>query len=176
MLKWLLADLLFIAPYSPGGARKQRHSAQPSLSADRKDHATAEENVMSLHDSNLVIKMATDWKLIRRLVNSALDACESLDTLKIREQEHGVHLTGHGSPVSSVFDALQSAHVFPESVRYALIRARGHLGDAPPFVQPISRVLQQVGAVCAELVGAEQLTTPVKGIDPRGRALGCGGD
>ena len=40
------------------------------------------------------------------------------------------------------------------------------LDDSAPFVQPVSRVLQQVGSLAAELVGAQQLQVPVKGIDP----------
>jgi len=74
--------------------------------------------------------------------------------------------TGDGQVAGSVWDALQSAHTFPENVRYMVIRGRGQLGDSAPFVQPVSRVLQQVGALAAELVSAQHLQTPVKGIDP----------
>lgn len=111
--------------------------------------------------------MATDWKLVRRLVNSALDACEALDQLEIKDDERSASIpTVDGQVAGSVWDALQSAHIFPENVRYMVIRGRGQLGDSAPFVPPISRMLQQVGSLAAELVGSEQLQVPVKGIDP----------
>lgn len=111
--------------------------------------------------------MATDWKLVRRLVNSALDACEALDQLEITDDERSARIrTTDGQMAGSVWDALQSAHIFPENVRYMVIRGRGQLGDSAPFVQPVSRVLQQVGSLAAELVGSQQLQVPVKGIDP----------
>lgn len=110
--------------------------------------------------------MATNWQLIRRLVDSALDACESLDRLEITDNERSVLSTVDGKSAATVWDALQSAITFPENVRYTVIRGRGQLCDAAPFVQPLSRVLQQVGALVAELVGAQQLQAPVKGADP----------
>lgn len=110
--------------------------------------------------------MATDWKLVRRLLNSALDACEALDQLKITDAERGASIrTADGEVAGSISDVLESAHIFPENVRYMVIRGRGQLGDSAPFVQPVSRVLQQVGALAAELVGSQKLQVPIKGID-----------
>src|SRR5690606_40708244 len=111
--------------------------------------------------------MTTDWQLVRRLLNSALDACEALDRLEITDDERGVVMpTADGACAASVWDALQSAHIAPENMRYSVIRGRGQLGDAALFVQPVSRVLLQVGALAAELIGAQQLRAPVKGLDP----------
>lgn|SRR5690554_6775904 len=111
--------------------------------------------------------MATDWKLVRRLVSSALDACEALDQLGITDDERSATIrTVDGQEAGTVWDALQSAHTAPENVRYMVIRGRGQLGDSAPFVQPVSRVLYQVGSLAAELVGAQQLQAPIKGIDP----------
>lgn len=111
--------------------------------------------------------MATDWKLVRRLVNSALDACEALDHLEITDDERSTAVrAANGQTAGTVWDALQSAHIFPENVRYMVIRGRGQLGDSAPFVQPVSRVLQQTGLLAAELVGSQQLQVPIKGIDP----------
>lgn len=111
--------------------------------------------------------MATDWKLVRRLVNSALDACEALDQLEIMDEERSATIrTVGGQEAGTVWDALQSAHTAPENVRYMVIRGRGQLGDSVPFVQPVSRVLQQVGSLAAELVGAQQLRVPIEGLDP----------
>lgn len=111
--------------------------------------------------------MATDWKLVRRLINAALDACEALDQQEITDDERSVTIrTVGGQQAGTVWDALQSAHTAPENVRYMVIRGRGQLGDSAPFVQPVSRVLYQVGALAAELVGAQRLQAPIKGIDP----------
>lgn len=111
--------------------------------------------------------MATDWKLLRRLVNSALDACEALDQLEITDDERSTAVrAANGQTAGTVWDALQSAHFFPENVRYMVIRGREQLGDSAPFVQPVSRVLQQTGLLAAELVGSQQLQVPIKGIDP----------
>jgi hypothetical protein len=111
--------------------------------------------------------MATDWKLLHRLVNSALDACEALDQLEITDDERSTAVrAANGQTAGTVWDALQSAHIFPENVRYMVIRGREQLGDSAPFVQPVSRVLQQTGLLAAELVGSQQLQVPIKGIDP----------
>lgn len=111
--------------------------------------------------------MATDWTLIRRLVNSALDACEAIDRLEIKDEERCAPLrTVDGQEAGSVWDLLQSAYIAPENARYTIIRGRGQLGCAAPFVQPVSRVLQQVGSLAGELVGAQQLQTPVAGLEP----------
>src|SRR5690554_6311729 len=111
--------------------------------------------------------MATDWKLVRRLINAALDACEALDQQEITDDERSVAIrTVGGQQAGTVWDAFQSAHTAPENVRYMVIRGRGQLGDSAPFVQPVSRVLYQVGSLAAELVGAQQLQAPIKGIDP----------
>ena len=111
--------------------------------------------------------MSTDWQLIRKLVNSTLDACEAIDRMNICDQERAVlmgDIAGEQRP--TVWDGLQSAYIAPENLRYSVIRGRGQLDDATPFVQPVSRVLQQMGMLAAELVGAEQLHTPLKGLDP----------
>lgn len=107
--------------------------------------------------------MTTDWQLIRKLVNSTLDACEAIDRMDISDQERAVLMGGiAGEQGPTVWDGLQSA----ENLRYSVIRGRGQLDDAAPFVQPVSRVLQQMGMLAAELVGAEQLHIPLKGLDP----------
>jgi hypothetical protein len=111
--------------------------------------------------------MATDWKLVRRLVNSAIDACEALDQLDVKCEERGIKTrTAEGVETQPiVWDWLQSAHVYPENVRYQVIRGRGELNDAAPYVEPISRIIQQVGELASELVGAQELHTPLKQSD-----------
>jgi len=113
--------------------------------------------------------MSTDWQLIRNLINSTLDACEAIDQMNISDQERVVLMGGvAGEQGPTVWDGLQSAYIAPENLRYSVIRGRGQLDDAAPFVQAVSRVLQQIGMLAAELEGAEQLHTPLKGLDPYG--------
>lgn len=111
--------------------------------------------------------MSTDWQLIRKLINSTLDACEAIDRMDISDQERAVLMGGiAGEQGPTVWDGLQSAYIAPENLRYSVIRGRGRLDDVSPFIQPVSRILQQMGLLAAELVGAEQLQTPLKGLDP----------
>ncbi len=87
--------------------------------------------------------------------------------MNVSDQERAVLMGGiAGEQGPTVWDGLQSAYIAPENLRYSVIRGRGQLDDAAPFVQPVSRVLQQMGMLAAELVGAEQLHIPLKGLDP----------
>jgi hypothetical protein len=97
--------------------------------------------------------MATDWELIRELMAATIDACEATERLGVRETDRPL-LTGTGA---NVFDVMTSAWTYPENVRYAVVRARHELSDDAPYRPELARVLTEVGAVCAELVGAQRL-------------------
>ena len=110
--------------------------------------------------------MATDWTLIRKLTNAAIDACEALDELGMSQEEQMAPLRIDGEATGPrIWDSLHGAHFAPENARYAIIRARAQLGEPAPFVDPLSRILQRVGEMAAELVGVEQLEVPVEGAD-----------
>lgn len=102
----------------------------------------------------------TDWHLVRELVTSAIDACEQVEKLRLSEVDRMLP-TGIGDV--SVWDVLQSAWIYPENSRSVIARARDRLGEAPAYRLELARVLEQVGSVAAELVGAERLDEPVPG-------------
>lgn len=61
-------------------------------------------------------------------------------------------VTGTGA---NVFDVMTSALTYPENMRYAVVQARHELRDDAPHRPELARVLTEMGAVCAEMVGAE---------------------
>ena len=107
--------------------------------------------------------MATDWSLVRELMNAAIDACEAAERLGLREADRGLR-TSSGA---TVWDVMTSAWTYPENVRYAVIRARHDVGDDAPYRPELARPIVAAAAVCAELVGATKLdSTP----DPKTRS------
>ena len=97
--------------------------------------------------------MPTDWSLVRELMNAAIDACEAAERLELREADRGIR-TGTGA---TVWDVMTSAWTYPESVRYAVIRARHDVGDDAPYRPELARPIAAAAEVCAELVGATKL-------------------
>ncbi|MGF6634791.1 hypothetical protein [Paraburkholderia sp. MM6662-R1] len=97
--------------------------------------------------------METDWKLIRDVINSAIDSCESLEQAGYAEQHRGRTVEVNGQRVS-VQDFLVSAWTLPENARYEVIRQRHEQGLDQPYVPESARILTAVIAACAELIGA----------------------
>lgn len=111
--------------------------------------------------------MATDWALIREIMTAAIDACEASEHLGLSEEDRSLP-TGTDGVV--VWDVWTSAWTYPENLRYSVIRARHRLGDDAPYRPELARVLREVGAVCAELVGAKRLDAPL-GADGRAGSI-----
>ncbi|MEM9214171.1 MAG: hypothetical protein AAGD25_07455 [Cyanobacteria bacterium P01_F01_bin.150] len=109
--------------------------------------------------------MATDWNLIRTLINSAIDACELAENLGPLEPLRGATTRVNGMAVT-VYDFLQSAHVYPENLKYSVIRARHLNSEDKPYTPELARILLNIGALCAELVDCNQLTNSVTGVNP----------
>lgn len=96
----------------------------------------------------------TDWQLVRDLLAAAVDACEATERLGLTDEDRALP-TGTG-PVA-VGDVLASAWTYPEHVRYAVVRARHALGADAPYPSELARAVREVGALCAELVGAGEV-------------------
>lgn len=111
------------------------------------------------------VAIATDWALVRELMNTAIDACEAAERLQLSEGDRSLP-TGTDRVV--VWEVLTSAWTYPENLQYAVIRARHRLEDDVPYRLEFARVLRQVGAVCGELVGASRLDESV----PAGGRIG----
>ena len=95
--------------------------------------------------------MKTDWQLVRELMNSVIDACEAVENLDLTPNDHDTPLAT--SP-ANVWDALQSSHIYPENVRYEIIRVRHDMENDKDFTPESARALVNAAKVCAELVGA----------------------
>jgi hypothetical protein len=67
--------------------------------------------------------MKTDWRLIREVLNAAIDNCERLEQAGYAEEHRNRSVQINGQPVS-VRDFLISAWTLPENARYEVIRAR----------------------------------------------------
>jgi hypothetical protein len=102
--------------------------------------------------------MSTDWKLVRELMNSAIDACEAVEKLDITSEERETPLEGSQA---TVWDALQSSWIYPENVQYAVIGARHQGGNEKHYTPEAARALVNAAKVCAELIEADQ-TPPIQ--------------
>ncbi|HTH60252.1 MAG TPA: hypothetical protein VL689_08855 [Paraburkholderia sp.] len=96
--------------------------------------------------------MATDWSLIRDVLNAAIDSCEALELAGYAEEHRGRTVAVNGQQVS-LQDFLVSAWTLPESVRYTVIRQRHEEGIDSPYVPEAARILVAVTAACAEIIG-----------------------
>jgi hypothetical protein len=97
--------------------------------------------------------MSTDWDLVRKMMSSAIDSCERLEHLGVTENDRGRTGLNNGATVS-IFDVLTSAWIYPETLRYKIIRQRNQTGNDQPYVPETARVLTNVAQACAELIGA----------------------
>ena len=109
--------------------------------------------------------MNTDWKLIRGVMNSVLDACEQLEATGATESDRGAS-TRIGDADVTVWEFLQSAWIMPENYSYMAVRLRHDLKEDKPFTPELARVLQRTAVFCSELIGAQRLDDQVGAINP----------
>ncbi|CAN2533450.1 hypothetical+protein [Methylocapsa aurea] len=99
--------------------------------------------------------MNTDWNLIRKMLDAAVDACEQIEAAGYCEADRGATTNVRGQDVS-VWEFLISAWTLPENVRYRIIRER-HERDADlPYVPESARIIMSMAQACAELIGAAE--------------------
>ncbi|MBU0737529.1 MAG: hypothetical protein KJ981_19745 [Alphaproteobacteria bacterium] len=96
----------------------------------------------------------TDWVLVRRMMQAAIDFCEQVETAGYRETDRDAIAVVNGQAVS-VQDVLTSAWTYPETMRYAIIRRRHQTDDDLAYVPETARILTAMAAACAELCGAK---------------------
>jgi len=97
--------------------------------------------------------MKTDWRLIREVLNAAIDSCEALDQAGYAEEHRSLSVQVSGRQVS-VQEFLISAWTLPENARYEVIRARHDKDLDLAYVPETARILTAVAGACAELIGA----------------------
>ena len=107
--------------------------------------------------------MRTDWTAVRAMMGAAIDACEEIERLGYGPENRAATREDDGPRVSA-FDIVTSAYVLPESVRYAIVRARHEAGADLPYVPETARILTNMAAACAELIGAEPTKPAADGI------------
>lgn len=104
----------------------------------------------------------TDWALVRRMMQAAIDFCEQVETEGDRETDRDATAVVNGQAVS-VQDVLTSAWTYPETMRYAIIRQRHEADDDLAYVPETARILTAMAAACAELCGAKAGTGEAAG-------------
>ena len=95
----------------------------------------------------------TDWELIRKLVNSAIDTCEGIEKTGVNETHRSVIVNG---PVS-INDFLISSWVAPENLCRKVVCKSHELGVAKPYTDELARTISSIGNLCSELVKLEKI-------------------
>ena len=104
--------------------------------------------------------MKTDWKLIRDMMNAAIDTCERVEACGYKEDDRDA-TTEVGGQLVSVQDVFVSAWTYPETMRYRIIRDRHDSGTDLAYVPETARILIAMAQACGELIGTEVDQLPV---------------
>lgn len=103
--------------------------------------------------------MKTDWNLIRKIIGSAIDACERIEATGFNENDRDATIDVNGRKIS-VHDLLVSAWTLPETVRYKIIRQRHEDGNDLAYVPETARIIIAVTQAAAELIGSGEAEPP----------------
>lgn len=98
--------------------------------------------------------MATDWSLIRDMMNTAIDSCERFEKAGYAEKHRDLHVDVDGHSVS-IYEFMISAWTYPENIRYQIIRERHDCDDDAAYVPEAARIVTAMAAACSELIGAK---------------------
>ena len=101
----------------------------------------------------------TNWNLVRDMMKAAIDACERMEAVGLKESDRDAAISVGGQDVT-VQDFLTSAWIYPENIRYAIIRGRHALGDDLAYVPEAARILVAMAQAAAE-TGSDQHRTAV---------------
>ena len=106
--------------------------------------------------------MNTDWKLIKNLLNTTIDALESAESCGDLREKSPELINVNGTQVS-VFDFLQSAWTYPENLKYEIIRDRHDLNDDKAYTPELARALVEAAKLASELIGASEVNQKPNG-------------
>jgi hypothetical protein len=97
--------------------------------------------------------MATDWQLIRDVLNGVINACEAIDRQRpdLESQEYEAR-SAYQADVS-VGDFLNRLWRYPEGAARDIIRIRSRLGADQKYPQEVARALVNAAVACAETIG-----------------------
>jgi hypothetical protein len=97
--------------------------------------------------------MATNWKLIREVLNGTIDACEAVENLH-PELTAGEYDARSGyQPDVCVGDFLNRFWQYPEGAARDIIRIRTHLDADQKHLPETARALIHAAIACAEAMG-----------------------
>lgn len=97
--------------------------------------------------------MATDWQLIRKVLNGTLDACEAVEQLHPDLWAGEYEARSEYQEDVSVGDFLTRFWQYPEGAARDIIRARSRLGADQKYPSEIARALVNAACACAEAIG-----------------------
>lgn len=100
--------------------------------------------------------MATEWQLIREVLNATIDACEKLEPLAVTDAEKGDHRARAGDYEDGVAvgDFFSRLWNYPGGSQRDIIRLRSRLGvgDQKHYSE-FARALVNTARACAEVIG-----------------------
>lgn len=95
----------------------------------------------------------TDWSLIRKIINTAIDTCESIENSGVNENHRSVSANEH----ATVHEFLISSWVAPENLTRKVICKSYALGESKPYTDELARTMLSIGSLCSELVKLEKV-------------------
>ena len=95
----------------------------------------------------------TDWESIRKLMNTAIDTCEKIESLGIDESHRSIVVNDH----VTIHDFLISSWVAPENLARKAICKSHELGQSKPYTDELARTITSVAGLCSELVKLEKI-------------------
>ena len=118
--------------------------------------------------------MATNWTLIRQVMNGTIDACEAVEKQAPDLFAGEYEARSDYQEDVCVGDFLNRFWQYPEGAARDIVRLRSHLDEDQKHPSEIARALIQAAVACAEAVGLSEdaLDCEVPGFTPH---CGSGG-
>jgi|GEM_PF-4975639 len=103
--------------------------------------------------------MATNWKLIREVLNGTIDACEAVEKLRPDIMAGEYEARSSYQDDVCVGDFLNRFWQYPEGAARDIIRVRSQLGADQKHLPEIARALVNAAVACAEAIGLPEEAT-----------------
>ena len=112
--------------------------------------------------------MATNWALIREVMNGTIDACEAVEKLGPNLCNGEYEARSDFQEDVCVGDFLNRFWTYPEGAERNIIRIRSNLGADQKRPSEIARALVNAARACAEAVGvdADSLSREMSSLEP----------
>jgi hypothetical protein len=99
--------------------------------------------------------MQTNWDLIRKTINTTIDACEKLEALQITDCEKG-------NGKINVGDFLSRFSAYPEGAARDIVRLRYRIADGvwykeQKYLRELAKALLNSAIACAEIIGLDEV-------------------